>query len=339
MRRRAAVLFVASPVLLILAATAAISVGTAAIPFDTVWAIVLDRLSPGLIHVSWPASRASIVWELRVPRAILAILVGAGLGMAGTVMQGVTRNPLADPHLLGVSAGAALGANVAILLTGHLLGPYTVPLFAFGGAMAATGLVILTARFAQTTGAAHLVLAGVATAFVVGSLGNVLIVVADPRAVASVVFWMLGGFGFAQWGNLGIQAAALLGCGLVFLANARQLNGLAMGDETATTLGIPVGALRTLLLVTNALLTGVMVAVSGMIGFVGLMMPHIARLMVGGDNRLVLPAAAILGALFLVVADIAARTLAAPNDIPIGVVTGLVGGLCFVWLLRRASRP
>ena len=211
-----------------------------------------------------------------------------------------------------------------------------MPLFAFGGAMAATGLVILTARFAQTTGAAHLVLAGVATAFVVGSLGNVLIIVADPRAVASVVFWMLGGFGFAQWGNLGVPAAALLGCGLVFMANARQLNGLAMGDETATTLGIPVGTLRTLLLVTSALLTGVMVAVSGMIGFVGLMMPHIARLMVGGDNRLVLPAAAILGALFLVVADIAARTLAAPNDIPIGVVTGLVGGLFFVWLLRRA---
>lgn len=338
MRRRAALLFALSPLVLLFASTAAVSIGTATIPFTTVWAIVADRISSGVVEVSWPPSREAIVWELRVPRALLAVLVGAGLGMAGAVMQGVTRNALADPHLLGVSAGAALGANVAILLTGHLVGPYTVPLFAFGGALVATGLVIAMAQFAHATGPAQLVLAGVATAFVVGSLTNVLIIMADPRAVANVVFWMLGGFGLAQWGNLLFPTLALAVGGTIFLINARRLNALAMGDETAVTLGISVRSLRLLLLVANAFVTGVMVAFSGMIGFVGLMMPHIARLLFGADNRFVLPASAVLGAAFLLCADIAARTLAAPNDIPIGVVTGLVGGLFFVGLLRWNAR-
>ena len=321
-----------------MAASLSVSIGSAPIPLSAVWSIAANKISPGLIEPFWSAGRENIVWNLRFPRVLLAIMVGAGLAMAGTAMQGAIRNPLADPHLLGVSAGAAFGANLAILVTGNIFGQATVPLFAFAGALAATGLVVVTAVFARG-GIATLLLGGIAISFVISAGTNVMLVLADPRAVANVVFWMFGGFGFAQWGNLAFPAIALLVAGSVFLANARQLNALAMGDETAGTLGIPVSALRFLLLTASAFLTGVMVAFSGMIGFVGLMMPHFARLLVGGDNRFVLPVGAILGSVFLVLADLAARTVVAPNELPIGVVTGLVGGLFFIALLRgRAAR-
>lgn len=321
-----------------LAITLAVSIGSAPIPFGTVWSIALHKLRPELVEPVWTAGRENIVWNLRFPRALLAAMVGAGLAIAGAVMQGVTRNPLADPHLLGVSAGAAFGANIAILLVGNVLGLLTVPLFAFGGALVATALVVAVAGFAQAAGPTRLILAGLAISFVIAACSNVVIMLADPRAVNSVVFWMLGGFGFAQWSNLVFPGIALLVSGGVFLWNAERLNALAMGDETAAALGVSVRRLRLLLLVVSAFLTGVLVAFSGMIGFVGLMMPHIARLLIGGDNRRVLPLSAILGAIFLVLADIVARRLTAPNDMPIGVVTGLIGGVFFLILLHRQGR-
>jgi iron complex transport system permease protein len=336
MKLREKTCLAAGTALIVAAITLSVSFGTAPIPFSAVWSIAANRIVPDLVEPFWTEGRENIVWNLRFPRALLAVLVGAGLAMAGAVMQGAIRNPLADPHLLGVSAGAAFGANLAILVTGNIFGQVTVPLFAFGGALFATGLVVAAAAFARG-GAATLLLGGIAISFVVSACTNVMLVLADPRAVASVVFWMFGGFGFAQWGNLGYPAVALVIAGTVFIANARQLNALAMGDETAGTLGIPVVGLRIQLLITSAFLTGVMVAFSGMIGFVGLMMPHIARLLVGGDNRLVLPVSAMLGAVFLVLADLAARTVTAPSELPVGVVTGLIGGLFFLALLRKRS--
>lgn len=324
--------------LCLLALTLSVSIGSAAIPFSTVWSIILNKLQLTAIAPDWSAGRENIVWDLRLPRALLAVMVGAGLGMAGAVMQGVTRNALADPHLLGVSAGAAFGANLAILLTGNLIGPLTVPLFAFAGALIATLIVISVAGATRSTGPARLILAGLAVSFVIAAGSNLLIVLADPRAISMVVFWMLGGFGFAQWGNLGFPLVTLMLCAALFLANSDRLNALAVGDETAATLGVKVSALRLRLLILCALLTGVMVAYSGMIGFVGLMMPHIARLLIGGDYRRVLPFSAILGAIFLLLADSIARRLTAPNDMPIGVVTGLIGGLFFIFLLGRTSR-
>ncbi|MGI6856308.1 FecCD family ABC transporter permease [Mesorhizobium sp. 1B3] len=336
LREKTAIAVAAALIAVVAAITLSVSFGTAPIPFSTVWSIATNRIVPGLVEPFWTEGRENIVWNLRFPRALLAMLVGAGLAMAGAVMQGAIRNPLADPHLLGVSAGAAFGANLAILVTGNIFGQATVPLFAFVGALLSTGLVIAAAAFGRG-GVVTLVLGGIAISFVISACTNVMLVLADPRAVASVVFWMFGGFGFAQWGNLAFPAAAVLIGGTVFLANARQLNALAMGDETAGTLGVPVVPLRILLLTTSAFLTGVMVAFSGIIGFVGLMMPHIARLLVGGDNRLVLPASAVLGAIFLVLADLAARTVTAPNELPVGVVTGLLGGLFFLALLRKRS--
>ncbi len=320
---------------LFLSVSVAVSVGAVSVPLPTVWGIIANKIVPGLVTPDWSAGRESIVWDIRLPRAILACLVGAGLAIVGASLQAVTRNPLADPHLLGISAGGAFGAILALLHTGLFLGLMTVPLFAFLGALGATLIVLGVSQFAGATSADRLVLAGVAVSFVVMSAANVLIFLGDPRAAHTVVFWMLGGLGLAQWSQLAYPLVILIACGAYFALNARSLNAMTIGDETAATLGIPVGRFRLTVFAVGALITGVMVAFSGIIGFVGLMIPHIVRLIVGGDYARVLPVSALLGAIFLVWADIFARTVMAPDDIPIGIVTGLIGGVFFVWLLRR----
>lgn len=323
---------------LLLSLTFAISVGAVSVPTQTVWGVFISKLFPGIIEQTWSAGREAIVWEIRFPRAILACLVGAGLALVGASLQSVTRNPLADPHLLGISAGGAFGAILALLHTGLFLGTLTVPLMAFLGALGATFMVLAVSQFASATSAVRLVLAGVAVSFIVMSLANVLIFLGDPRATHTVVFWMLGGLGLAQWSQLAYPAIVLVLCGGYLWYKARDLNAMTVGDETASTLGIPVARFRLIVFIVGALITGVMVAFSGIIGFVGLMVPHIVRMIVGGNYIRVLPVSALVGAIFLVWADIASRTIMAPEDMPIGIVTGLVGGLFFVWLLRKQNR-
>lgn len=333
---RARFLWLGVATLLLVAAAMALSllIGPARIPAGEVWAVLMEKLGLGAAHGVEPG-RAAIVWELRAPRTVLAAIVGAGLGMVGAAMQSATRNPLADPHLLGVAAGAAFGANLAILHVGDAFGPATTPLFAFLGALGATLAVLAVARVTGPGTADRLILTGVAVAFVVTACANMLILFADQRSAANVVFWTLGGFGASDWSTVPVPALALALGGAWFLMKARDLNALSMGDETAATLGVPVERARLAHMVVGAFVTGVLVSVSGMIGFVGLMTPHAARMLLGGDNRLVLPASGLIGALALVLADMAARTVIAPDDMPIGVVTGVVGGLFFVALLRR----
>lgn len=326
---------ISAAAVLVLSVVLAVSMGAVAIPPGVVWGIALDRIAPGLVVPDWSAGRANIVWEIRFPRAILAGLVGAGLGLVGAALQSVTRNPLADPHLLGISSGGAFGAIAALLHTGMFLGALTVPLMAFGGALLATMLVLGVARVAGASSADRLVLAGVAVSFVIMAGANILIFLGDPRATHTVVFWMLGGLGLAQWSHLIWPAAVLLPCGLWLWAQAGRLNAMSLGDETAASLGIEVGRFRLTVFVAAALVTGVMVAFSGLIGFVGLMMPHLVRLLVGGDNARVMPASALAGAVFLIWADALARVAVAPEDMPIGVVTGLVGGVFFIWMMAR----
>ncbi len=322
---------------LLLAILIAISVGAVPVPLATVWGILAHHLAPGLITPDWTQGRESIVWDIRFPRTLLAALVGAGLGITGAALQSVTRNPLADPHLLGISSGGAFGAIAALLHTGLFLGLLTVPLMAFGGALVATLLVLAIARVTGSTSADRLVLAGVAVSFIIMAGANVLIFLGDPKATHTVVFWMLGGLGLAQWSHLIYPAAVLLPAGLWLWTQGPNLNAMSLGDETAASLGIPVARFRLSVFVAGALITGVMVAFSGLIGFVGLMMPHLVRLLVGGDNTRVLPLSALLGAIFLVVADTVARVVMAPEDMPIGVVTGLVGGVFFLWLMARKT--
>ncbi|WP_230374412.1 FecCD family ABC transporter permease [Pontivivens ytuae] len=324
---------------LVISLSIAISVGAVPVPTATVWGVLINKLSPDIVEQTWSAGREAIVWDIRFPRALLAMMVGAGLAMVGASLQAVTRNPLADPHLLGISSGGAFGAILALLHTGLFLGLLTVPLLAFLGALGATAIVLGVSRIADATSADRLVLAGVAVSFIIMAAANVLIFLGDPRATHTVVFWMLGGLGLAQWDQLVFPLVILLACGVWLFSQAAALNAMTIGDETASTLGIPVARFRLIVFVVGALITGVMVAFSGIIGFVGLMVPHIVRMIVGGDYARVLPASALVGAIFLLWADIAARTVMRPEDMPIGIVTGLVGGVFFVWLLaRRGAR-
>ncbi len=321
--------------LLLLSLSVAVSVGAVNVPMSTVWGVLANKISPDLVEPTWSKGREAIVWNIRFPRALLAMMVGAGLAMVGASLQAVTRNPLADPHLLGISSGGAFGAILALLHTGLFLGLLTVPLLAFLGALGATAIVLGVSRFADATSADRLILAGVAVSFIIMAGANVLIFLGDPRATHTVVFWMLGGLGLAQWAQLLYPLVILcLGAGWLFYKSG-ELNAMTVGDETAATLGIPVARFRLAVFVVSALITGVMVAFSGIIGFVGLMVPHVVRLIVGGDYRRVLPGSALVGAVFLLWADITARTIMAPEDMPIGIVTGLVGGIFFIWLLSR----
>lgn len=322
-------------VLLFVVMVAAVSLGAVAIPLETVWGVIAHHILPGSVEVSWSPGRDNIVWEVRLPRVILGAAIGASLALVGAALQAITRNQLADPHLLGISSGAALGAVVVLLHTGMFLGLATVPLFAFAGALLTTALVVFVANLSDATDASRLVLTGVAISFVVTSLGSLGIFLGDPRAAHTVIFWMLGGLGLSQWAQLPYPLLALLFCGCYLFANARNLNAMTLGDETATTLGIPARRFRMVVFVFCALLTGAAVAFAGVISFVGLMIPHLVRMVVGGDYRRVLPFSALVGAIFLVLADIAARIIIPPQDIPIGVITGLIGGIFFVALTRK----
>lgn len=334
-QRRLALLLAAGVVILALSFSLAVSVGAVFIPGSTVLGVLVNALSADTVAQTWPTGHTAIIWDLRLPRAVLATFVGAGLAITGAALQAVTRNPLADPHLMGISSGAAFGAILALLHTGLFLGLATVPLMAFLGAMAATFLVLGVTQTTRATSADRMVLAGVAVSFIVMALANGLIFLGDPRATHTVVFWMLGGLGLAQWSHLIWPLMVLAPLGLWLWVRSGDLNAMTVGDETAATLGIAVTRFRLQVFVASAMITGTMVAFSGIIGFVGLMVPHIVRMVVGGDHARVLPASAMLGAVLLLWSDIAARTVMAPEDVPIGIVTGLVGGLFFVWLLRR----
>ena len=322
-------------VLLLISTSLAVSVGAVPVSTGTVWGILSNKVQPGLIEQTWSSGREAIVWEIRLPRALLAIMVGSGLAIVGASLQAVTRNMLADPHLLGISSGGAFGAILALLHTGMFIGLLTVPLLAFAGALLSTIIVLGVIKLANATSADRLVLAGVAVSFIIMAAANILIFLGDPRASHTVVFWMLGGLGLAQWNQLAYPLTILLLCGIWLMSRAKLLNAMTVGDETAATLGISVARFRLTVFIVGALITGVMVAFSGIIGFVGLMVPHIARMLVGGDYTRVLMASALIGAIFLLWADIIARTLMAPEDMPIGIVTGLIGGIFFIWLLSR----
>lgn len=312
-----------------------LSLGGVAVPLKDVWGTLAGNIVFGEVDPNISKGHQAIVWELRFPRSLLAAIVGSGLAIVGVSLQSLTRNYLADPHLLGISAGGAFGAILALLHVGFIFGQVTVPLFAFLGAVIATGLVLWLSIVTHSFSASRLVLIGVAISFVVMAFSNVLIFLGDSRATHTAVFWMLGGFGTATWNIIPITLLILLVCFVYFILNAGNLNAMTVGDETASTMGIPVFRFRLVAFVVGALLTGVLVAYSGVIGFVGLMVPHIARFLVGGNNFKVLPISAMIGAVFLLLCDMLSRTLFAPQEIPVGIVTGLIGGVFFIWLLAK----
>ncbi|MFB7940944.1 FecCD family ABC transporter permease, partial [Streptomyces sp. NPDC056049] len=285
-----------------------------------------------------PSPYRTIVLDVRLPRVILGIVVGAGLAVVGTVLQALVRNRLADPFLLGISSGASTGAVLVLVLGigGGLTTTLALPAGAFAGSLVALVLVYALARRGSTMTGPRLVLAGVAVSYILTALTTlILVAAARPEHFQEALYWSFGGLGSARWDTLVLPAAVLvLGTG-VLLALARPLDLLLTGDEGATVLGLDTGRFRAAVFLLASLVTAVMVAASGAVGFIGLMVPHAARLLVGAPHRRLLPVAALGGALALVVADLGARTVAAPQDIPVGVLTALTGGPLFLWLMRR----
>jgi iron complex transport system permease protein len=278
---------------------------------------------------------AGIVLDIRLPRALLAALVGAGLATAGALLQALLQNPLADPYVLGISGGAALGGVLALALGGAWLGGALVPAVAFAGALAASLLLYAVAAAGGRAPAHSLLLTGV----VFNAFASSLIVFAtsatDLARVAGVFLWLIGSIRLVEPALLS-GVAVLFGVGLaIALRFAYALNLLAQGDETATHLGVDVPTTRRWILAGTALMIGASVAVSGLIGFVGLIVPHLLRLSLGSDHRLLVPASALAGAAFLLVADTLARVVLAPTELPVGALTSLVGGPLFLVLLRR----
>ncbi|MEY9490383.1 iron complex transport system permease protein [Streptomyces calvus] len=338
-RRVLPLTLLALTVLLLASVTAGLAIGSVRVPPGEVWGIVAHALGVDRSPPDWSRARETIVLDVRAPRVLLGAVTGAGLAVVGTALQALVRNPLAEPYLLGVSSGASLGA-VAVLVFGvGVFGPLSLQAAAFAGALGALLLVYATARTGGRITSVRLVLSGVAVAAVLTALLDLLLLTTDRgNETRAVLAWTLGGLGGVDWGTLWLPGLALLlGIG-VLLVQARNLNLLLAGEEAATTMGLDVARFRARMFVLVSLVTGVLVAAAGPIGFVGLMMPHIVRLFVGGDHRRVLPAAALGGAVFLVWADIAARTVAAPMEIPVGVLTALCGGPFFLWLMRRDAR-
>ncbi|MFB9467196.1 FecCD family ABC transporter permease [Streptomyces cinereospinus] len=326
-------------VLLVVSATAGLAIGSVQVPPGQVWGIVTHALGADWVTPDWSRARATIVLDIRAPRVLLGAVTGAGLAVVGTALQALVRNPLAEPYLLGVSSGASLGAVTVIVFGVSLLGPASLSAAAFAGALGALLLVYATARTGGRITSARLVLSGVAIASVLTAVLDLLLLTTDRGNEArAVLAWTLGGLGGVTWGTLWLPSLAMLfGIG-VLLVQARDLNLLLAGEEAATTMGLDVARFRARLFVLVSLVTGVLVSAAGPIGFVGLILPHIVRLFVGGDHRRVLPTAALGGAVFLIWADIAARIVAAPTEVPVGVLTALCGGPFFLWLMRRDAR-
>ena len=323
--------------ILVLAMVLSVASGVTDITYTTVWKVVLSKIIPDVVAVDWTRAHERIIWDLRLPRSILAALTGAGLALSGAALQATTRNPLADPFLLGVSSGAALGAVAVISHLGAFAGVYSLPIAAFAGGALSLSLLIGVLGREGAARSDRVILAGVAISFLLMAGTNLLIFLGDQRASHSVVFWMLGGLGRARWDHLWIPAGTVMIGAIWLIWKARALNALMMGEESAYSLGVHTARLRLTVLVLTALMTSVLVSLTGIIGFVGLVVPHILRFWVGGDNRRLLPLCAIGGSLFMVIVDIAARTVIAPQEAPIGIITGGVGGAYFCWLIAKSA--
>ncbi len=283
-----------------------------------------------------------ILFDIRAPRTLMGVLVGASLAVSGAVMQGLFRNPLADPGLVGVSAGAGLGAILAIVLGGllpatiaALTGIYTVPIAAFLGGWLTTMLLYKVATNRGRTSVAVMLLAGIAVGALSGALSGVLVYMADDTQLRDLTFWGLGSLAGATWGKFAVAAPLILLSLATTPFLAKGLNALTLGEATAEHLGIRVQRLKNIAILTVAGATGAAVAVSGGIGFVGIVVPHLLRLAIGPDHRYLLPASAFLGATLLLIADMISRTIIAPAELPIGIVTAIIGGPFFLYILLR----
>jgi len=326
-------------VLLIAAVVLATTIGSVHIPLLTTFRILVDRLPLVDIVHSWPSGLSTIVLEIRLPRVILAGLVGAALAIAGATYQGLFRNPLADPYLIGVAQGASLGAVIGFLLpiSWSGAGYGIIPLLAFTGALVSTAVVYLLARVGKTLPVTTLILAGVALGALLGSIVSYLIISSGEK-MHGIIFWLMGSFSLSQWSEIAIVLPYVALGTAVILLFSRLLNVMQLDEEQAQQLGVNVERLKLVLLAAATLITAASVSFVGTIGFVGIIIPHAVRLVWGADHRLLLPFSVLTGAVFMILADLAARTLLAPTELPIGVITAICGAPFFLYLLRRRKK-
>lgn len=325
---RSATVTVALAALLAVALLGSLAFGAEVLPVARVVDAVLQ---------DHPGPVSTIVWDLRMPRSLLAAIVGAGLAIAGSGVQTLVRNPLADPYLLGVSSGASVGAT-AVITTGVLgaLGTWALFTGALLGALVAGALVGAIAVAQGGITPIRLILTGTVLGSAFSATASFLVFRAgDPAAAQSVLFWLLGSLSGAQWDRVAVPAVTVGLVLVLFLATSGWLDALNAGPDTAAALGVPVTAARAALFAVCAIAVGVLVAVSGAVGFVGLVVPHLARLLVGSRHRVLVPVSALAGALFLVVVDVAARIAVRPTEMPLSVVTGLIGAPVFLVLMGR----
>lgn len=333
LRRRPVLLGLAGLLLLALAMVAGIALGTVSISAPDTIAILAHNLLGWPVAEVWPQTSETIVMELRLPRVLTALVVGTGLAVAGVTFQGLLRNPLADPYVLGTASGAALGAAIGVLIPIQfaVLGLGLVNILAFIGALLA---VMLVHQIAGGGGRATLTTL-LLTGYAVGSLlaaGLALAMYLSGAQLRQIFFYLLGSLSGADWQSLVVGLPIIVIGSLLIMARARSLNGLLLGDDTALHLGVDVRRERAILLALASLVTAAAVALAGLIGFVGLVVPHVVRLLVGPNARLVLPLSAIFGGTFLILADLGARI---PGELPVGIITAVIGAPVFVLLLRR----
>lgn len=333
LRHRPAWLALAGLVVLSVIAVAGVMFGSVAVPAGDTLAILGHRLLGLPVTATWPASAETIVVELRLPRVLMALAVGAALSLAGVALQGLLRNPLADPYVLGTASGAALGASIALLVPVEfaLLGFGLIHLLAFVGALGAVAIVYRVSRLGGLSSLSSVLLTG----YAIGSLlaaGLAITMYLSGQNLRQIFYYLLGSFSLASWPQVAVGLPIIVLGSVVLLTRARSLNALLLGEETAAHLGLDVRRERLVLLAAASLVTAAAVAMTGLIGFVGLVVPHVVRLVAGPNARALLPLTAIWGAAFLAMADLISRV---SGDLPVGVITGVIGAPFFLFVLRR----
>lgn len=336
-----AILIAALIMITIISVGIAVSIGQVRIPLAESYRILLTKLT-GFQWGATPIEAGSftdIIWQIRFPRVLMAMFIGAGLALCGAVMQAAVQNPLADPYILGISSGASLGATFAILIGfGAIgwLGQTGVAFWAFAGAMGASLLVLTLAGIRGKMTSVKLVLAGMVINALCSAFSNFIIYFANnAEGIKTVTFWTMGSLAASGWNKLPLVGIVVLVAILFFLLQSRVLNTMLLGDEAAVTLGINLSVYRRLYMLLTALVTGVMVASCGMIGFVGLIIPHIVRGLVGSDHRKVMPVSVLFGAIFLIWTDVIARSLISSVELPIGIITAMIGAPMFMYMLVK----
>lgn len=330
-------------ILLLLSLTFAVSFGTISLPVQDVYNVLYYKVAHCFLGTAIPEKWApgsalhDVVWLIRLPRLVLGAAVGASLALCGAVMQAIVKNPLADPYVLGISSGASLGATLAVLFgMGATFGMRSVGILAFAGALAVSFAVIFLAGLGGRVTTVRLLLSGAAVSAVSSAFCNFAIYIQNSEhAPSQIIRWTMGGLGAANWQDNLLMVLAALGGGLFFFTQNRTLNLMLLGDDTAVTLGTDLRVRRIVYLVITSLLIGLAVYNAGTIGFVGLVVPHTVRLILGADHRKLIPAVALSGAIFLVWADVACRTVLPGNEIPVGILTSMIGAPVFLYLMTR----